>query len=197
MSENRLRLVVIVGSVREGRFGLPLSRWFAGRARRLGRFEVDVLDLAEHSLPMAMPGFGDRPDTATADVQAEVGRRLAAADAFVLVTPEYNHSYPAALKNVLDWFRSEWVAKAFGLVSYGGQGGGVRAAEHLRQVVAELHSVTVRDAMSFHNAFDLFDEREEIADEGECAAAATRMLTQLEWWATVLREGRERHAYPG
>ncbi|MEV7116307.1 MULTISPECIES: NADPH-dependent FMN reductase [Streptomyces griseus group] len=197
MSEKSLRLVVVVGSVREGRFGLPVSKWFAEEARQFGRFEVDVLDLTELSLPMVMPDFGSQPDAATAAVQEEISRRLDEADAYVLVTPEYNHSYPAALKNVLDWFRPEWGAKAFGLVSYGGQGGGIRAAEHLRQVVAELHSVTVRDAMSFHNAWDLFDEQGQATDEGEAANAAKRMLTQLDWWATVLREGRENRPYPG
>ncbi|CAL9619188.1 hypothetical protein SUDANB6_05822 [Streptomyces sp. enrichment culture] len=197
MSEKPLRLVVVVGSVREGRFGLPVSNWFAEEARQFGRFEVDVLDLTELSLPMVMPDFGGQPDAATAAVRDEIAGRLAAADAFVLVTPEYNHSYPAALKNVLDWFRAEWSAKAFGLVSYGGQGGGIRAAEHLRQVVAELHSVTVRDAMSFHNAWDLFDEQGRATDDGEAAGAAKRMLTQLDWWATVLREGRDSRPYPG
>lgn len=197
MSENPLRLVVVVGSVREGRFGLPVSNWFAQEARQFGRFEVDVLDLAELSLPMAMPDFGGQPDAATAAVQDEISRRLAEADAYVLVTPEYNHSYPAALKNVLDWFRAEWVAKPFGLVSYGGQGGGIRAAEHLRQIIAELHSITVRDAMSFHNAWDLFDEQGRATDNGEAAGAAKQMLTQLDWWATVLREGRGSRPYPG
>ncbi|MEU4273214.1 NAD(P)H-dependent oxidoreductase [Streptomyces sp. NPDC026092] len=197
MSEKPLRLVIVVGSVREGRFGLPVAKWFAEEARQFGRFEVDVVDLAEHSLPMVMPDFGGQPDAETAAVQAEISGRLAEADAFVLVTPEYNHSFPAALKNVLDWFRAEWGAKAFGLVSYGGQGGGIRAAEHLRQVIAELHSVTVRDAMSFHNAWELFDEQGEATDEGECAAAAKRMLAQLDWWATVLREGRGTRPYPG
>ncbi|MGW7231169.1 NADPH-dependent FMN reductase [Streptomyces sp. CBMAI 2042] len=197
MSQQPLRLAVVVGSVREGRFGPTVANWFAQEARRFGRFEVDVLDLAELSLPMAMPPFGGEPAGGTAAVQAEIARRLAEADAFVLVTPEYNHSYPAALKNVLDWFRAEWSAKAFGLVSYGGQGGGIRAAEHLRQVIAELHSVTVRDAMSFHNAWDLFDDAGAATDQGESAAAAKRMLAQLDWWAALLREGRAGRPYPG
>lgn len=197
MPQQPLSLVVVVGSVREGRFGPSVANWFAEEARRFGRFEVNVLDLAELSLPTAMPPFGGRPADGTAAVQAEISRRLAEADAFVLVTPEYNHSYPAALKNVLDWFRAEWSAKAFGLVSYGGQGGGVRAAEHLRQIIAELHSVTVRDALSFHNAWDLFGKEGEATDEGESAAAAKRMLAQLDWWAALLREGRSRRPYPG
>ncbi|HET6860514.1 MAG TPA: NAD(P)H-dependent oxidoreductase [Streptomyces sp.] len=197
MTEAPLRLAVIVGSVRGGRFGLPVAHWFAEEARRFGSFEVDVLDLAELPLPMAMPELGQEPDAETAAVWERISQRLHSADAFALVTPEYNHSYPASLKNVLDWFRPEWTAKAFGLVSYGGQGGGIRAAEHLRQVISELHSVSVRDAMSFHNAWDLFDEDAKVKDAGESAAAAKVMLAQLEWWAAILRAGRGSRPYPG
>ena len=76
----------------------------------------------------------------------------------MIVTPEYNHSFPAALKNTIDWFRDEWQAKAAGFVSYGGMAGGQRAVEHLRQVFAELHAVTVRETLSFHMAWERFDE---------------------------------------
>ena len=82
--------------------------------------------------------------------------RLAAADAFVVVTPEYNHSYPAPVKTLIDWHFTEWQAKPVGFVSYGGMSGGLRAVEHLRGVFAELHAVTVRDTVSFHGAWDRF-----------------------------------------
>ncbi len=192
MSNSLLQLAVIVGSVREGRFGSTVANWFAEEARGHGRFEVDTIDLAETPLPLTMPA---ELDARTAATQEGLARRLAAADAFVLVTPEYNHSIPAGLKNMLDWFRPEWVAKPFGLVSYGGQGGGIRAAEHLRQIIAELHAVSVRDALSFHNAWSLFDNPSAIADGGESAAAAKTMLGQLDWWGTVLRQGRVTRPY--
>lgn len=199
MSETPLRLAVVVGSVREGRFGSKVAAWFAQEAREGGAYEVDLIDLADLPLPVVMPNFGSEPDAATAELRDALSARLHAADAFVLVTPEYNHSFPASLKNVLDWFRPEWGAKAFGLVSYGGQGGGIRAAEHLRQVISELHSVSVRDAMSFHNAWTLFDDENRVEDGGESATAAKRMLGQLDWWATILREGRQNQdrPYPG
>jgi NAD(P)H-dependent FMN reductase len=197
MSETALRLAVVVGSVREGRFGSKVAHWFAEEAREFGRYEVDVIDLADLPLPLAMPNFGSEPDAPTAEVHAQLSARLHAADAFVLVTPEYNHSFPAALKNFIDWFRPEWVAKAFGLVSYGGQGGGIRAAEHLRAVVSELHAVSVRDAMSLHNAWGSFDEDNRIHDGGASATAAKRMLGQLYWWASNLRDGLRSRPYPG
>jgi NAD(P)H-dependent FMN reductase len=197
MTDTPLRLAVVVGSVRGGRFGLPVATWFAEQARQHGRFEIDVIDLAELPLPTVMPAFGEEPDAETLAVKNALSQRLHAADAFVLVTPEYNHSYPASLKNVLDWFRPEWGAKAFGIVSYGGQGGGIRAAEHLRAVICELHSMTVRDALSFHNAWGQFDENGQLTDEGEGAIAAKRLLGQLEWWGSLLREGRTNRPYEG
>ena len=193
-----LRLAVITGSVRAGRFGPTVSGWFAGEARTHGGFEVDPIDLAEaeHVLPVAFPDFGAALPPEVRRVREGLAERLAAADAFVIVTPEYNHSFPAALKNTIDWFKSEWYAKPVGLVSYGGMAGGQRAAEHLRQVFPELHAVTVRDSLSFHMAWDRFGEDGRPYDEEGSAAAAKGMLGQLEWWGHALRGARARVPYP-
>ncbi|MFJ1765655.1 NADPH-dependent FMN reductase [Amycolatopsis sp. NPDC088138] len=195
MSEAPVRVAVIVGSVREGRFGPVVADWLAGVARDHGGFDVEVVDLAEPDLPLAMPAFGSEP---AAEVVAEVAKvtpRLEAADAFVVVTPEYNHSYPASLKNAIDWHRSEWSAKPVGFVSYGGISGGLRAVEHLRAVFAELHAVTIRETVSFHGAHTRFADGVP-TDEG-AAVAAKALLDQLEWWARSLAEARAARAYPG
>jgi NAD(P)H-dependent FMN reductase len=187
---------VIVGSVREGRFGPVVADWLAGVAGDHGGFDVEVVDLAEPDLPLAMPAFGSVP---TAEVVAEVAKltpRLEAADAFVVVTPEYNHSYPASLKNAIDWHRSEWAAKPVGFVSYGGISGGLRAVEHLRAVFAELHAVTIRETVSFHGAHARFGADGVPTDEG-AAVAAKALLDQLEWWARSLAEARAARPYPG
>ncbi|WP_314175025.1 NADPH-dependent FMN reductase [Streptomyces winkii] len=192
-----LRLAVIVGSVREGRFGPVVSRWFAQEARTYGDFEVDVIDLAEaeHELPVAFPEFGAPLPPAVQAVRSGLSERLHAADAFVIVTPEYNHSFPAPLKNTIDWFREEWQAKPAGFVSYGGMAGGQRAVEHLRPVFAELHAVTVRETLSFHMAWERFDEDGRPRDEEGSSAAAKGMLRQLHWWGTALREARAKSPY--
>jgi NAD(P)H-dependent FMN reductase len=185
VSEVPVRLAVLVGSAREGRFAPTVARWFARQADRHGGFEVDVIDVAEIALPLAMAGGAGEP----------VARRLAAADAFVVVTPEYNHSYPGSLKNMVDWFRSEWQAKPVAFVSYGGISGGLRAVEHLRPVFAELHSVTVRETVSFHGAHACFGEDGEPVD-GDVGIAAKALLDQLEWWARALQDARAARAYP-
>ena len=196
MSEAPVRVAVIVGSVREGRFGPVVADWLAGVAGDHGGFEVDVVDLAEPELPLALPAFGTVPSAAVMAEIAKVTPRLLAADAFVVVTPEYNHSYPASLKNAIDWHRAEWTAKPVAFVSYGGMSGGLRAVEHLRAVFAELHAVTIRDTVSFHGAHVRFGADGQPTDEA-AAVAAKVMLDQLGWWARSLTEARTARPYPG
>ncbi|GAA2994316.1 NAD(P)H-dependent oxidoreductase [Streptosporangium longisporum] len=190
MSQDRLRLAIIIGSTREGRFAPTVARWFTGRAERHGDMDVDVLDLAEARLPATLT---NEPPPEVAAITP----RLAAADAYVVVTPEYNHSFPASLKSAIDWHFTEWQAKPIGFVSYGGMAGGLRAVEHLRQVFAELHAVTVRDTVSFHGAHDRFDPDGRPHRPEGCDAAAASMLGQLAWWGHTLREARSRRPYTG
>ena len=112
-----------------------------------------------------------------------------------MVTPEYNHSFPASLKAAIDLVGPEWRATPVALVSYGGMSGGLRASEHLRQVFAELHATTVRDTVSFHGGWACFDEHGEPHDRTGTDAAATVLLDQLTWWGLALREARDRRPY--
>ena len=186
-----MRLAIIVSSVREGRFAPVVADWFTSRAGSV--FDPDVIDLAETDLPLALPARGSEPAPATAAVLAGLTPRLERADAFVVITPEYNHSYPASVKNLIDWHFTQWQAKPVGFVSYGGVSGGLRAVEHLRGVFAEMHSVTVRDQVSFANYWEVFSEDGQ-PGEGADAAAKT-LLGQLDWWARSLREARDRRPY--
>lgn len=191
----RFRLAVIIASVREGRFGTTVANWFVGRAAERTDVTVDVIDLAEVGLPLAFPAFGTPPAPETARALEKVSPRLAAADAFVVVTPEYNHSFPASLKNLIDWHFTEWRAKPVGFVSYGGLSGGLRAIEQLRLVFAELHAVTVRETVSFHSARERFDAGGTPIDRARCDKAAKVLLDQLLWWAHALREARAARPY--
>jgi NAD(P)H-dependent FMN reductase len=183
MSDGRLRLAIITGSTREGRFGPVAARWFAARAARRPEFDLDEIDLAELDLPSVLPR---RPD---AGVTAYIGR-IRRADAFVVVTPEYNHGYPASLKQAIDLPHDEWRAKPAGFVSYGGLAGGLRAVEQLRLVFAELHVATMRDTVSFHNFFSIFDADGQPRDPEGCTRAAETMLDELWWWGMALRAAR-------
>jgi NAD(P)H-dependent FMN reductase len=146
------RLLVLTGSVRDGRFGPVVASWVADRAREHGAFEVDLMDLAEVEIPLVLPA--ESPKRAGEAYPRPAGMagltaRLGAADAFVLVTPEYNHSYPASLKAAIDWHFTQWKAKPVAFVSYGGAAGGRHAVLHLENVLTELHAVTIREGLAF------------------------------------------------
>ncbi|MGW4159115.1 NADPH-dependent FMN reductase [Streptomyces sp. NPDC004788] len=190
-----LRVAVLVGSVREGRQGRAVADWFLGVAQRHGGMEFDVIDLAEVDLPLAMPGWGGTPGAQATAALAQVTPKLAAADAFVVVTPEYNHSFPAALKNLIDWHNPQWQAKPVGFVSYGGLSGGVRAVEQLRTVFAELHATTVRDQVSLHGPWNGLGEDGTPLDGTIAEGAAKGMLGQLTWWGRALRTARAERPY--
>lgn len=148
------KLAIVIGSVREGRFGPVVASWVAGQARGHGGFDVDVVDLADFEIPPALPA--ESPKSAGASYPRPEGmqdltRRLEDADAFLLVTSEYNHSYPASLKAAIDWHFTQWMAKPVGFVSYGGAAGGRHAVLHLENILTELHAVTIRDGLAFPN----------------------------------------------
>ncbi len=141
-------LQIIVASTRPGRVGKPVADWFAGIARAHGGFEVEVLDLAEINLPFfdepRHPRFHEYEHAHTLAWSATVDR----GDAFVFVTPEYNHGFNAVLKNALDFLNAEWAYKPAGIVSYGGVSAGTRAAQMLKQVLSALKVVVVSEAVN-------------------------------------------------
>ncbi|MEV0973500.1 MULTISPECIES: NADPH-dependent FMN reductase [Microtetraspora] len=185
-------MAIIIGSTRKGRFGPTVAGWFAARARRRGDLDVDLVDLAEADLPQTLT---DHEEPVPARVRA-LAPRLTAADAFAVVTPEYNRSFPAPLKTAIDWYHEEWQAKPVTFVAYGRESGGLRAVDQLRQVFTELHAVAIRDVITLPCYWDLF------AADGtwpkataECNAAATTALDRLVWWAGALRDARDRSPY--
>ncbi|MGI8880547.1 MAG: NADPH-dependent FMN reductase [Jatrophihabitans sp.] len=181
----RLRLVIVVASGAVSRSGPAIASWFLQQAEGHPDFELDVVDLAT---------IGPLPHTLERTPElVGVAPRLGAADAFVFVTPEYNHGYPGGLKNFLDIYRHEWWGKPAAFVSYGGRSGGLRAVEQLRQVIVEQHMVTIRDSLSFDTARLPADVR--FPPDPSTAEAAAAMLDQLSWWASALHAQREQHPY--
>ncbi|MEV2276479.1 NAD(P)H-dependent oxidoreductase [Nocardiopsis sp. NPDC049922] len=184
---DNLRIAVILGGNRSGLTGPAVTRWFLDRARGHGGAELDVLDVADLG---SAEGHGEPLH--------DFGARIEAADAFVVLTPEYNHAFPGPLKAAIDSARHEWAAKPVGFVSYGGLSGGLRAVEQLRLVFSELHTATLRDTVSFHNAQTLFaPDGTPKEDMSGTEAAVDTLLDLLLWWARALRSAREREPYPG
>jgi NAD(P)H-dependent FMN reductase len=186
-----LHVALLIGSTRTGRFGPVVAGWFAEQAARRDDLTLDVVDLRDAGLPDTLTDEGeDAPEPVRA-----LAPRLAAADAFVVVTAEYNHSFPAPLKTAVDWFVDEWRAKPVGFVSYGGRSGGLRAVEQLRLVFSELHAVTVRDTVAFANCRERFGDDGRPLDAAGSEAAAQGLLDQLAWWARALRDARTARPY--
>lgn len=188
MPHQPLDLAVIIGSTRRGRLGGTVGRWFAGQVESRDDLVGDVIDLAEVGLPARYP---TEPGAAGRELIARIER----ADAYVVVTPEYNHGYPASLKQAVDIPRHEWQAKPVGFVSYGGRAGGARAVEQLRQVFAELHTVTVRDSVGLRDVRQMFDAEGRLREPAGPEAAAKRMLDQIVWWGETLRAARAERPY--
>lgn len=185
---NQLKLAIIIGSTREDRFCPIPANWIAQQATEHSGFDVDLIDLIDADLPMHIS------NTEVPQVAA-MARRIEAADAYIVVTPEYNHSFPGVLKVAIDHFMQEWTAKPVGLVSYGGMAGGQRAVEQLRQVFAELHAPTIRETLSFTNFWEKFDDNGQPIDLNGANAGAKGFLDQLQWWGVTLQEGRAKRPF--
>lgn len=177
-----LRVVLLVGSVRQPRLAGALATWLSARLSDVPGWTLDVVDLAEVDLPAHGLRAGGAP--------SPVSDRLAAADAFVVLTPEYNHSFPAALKHAIDWHHSEWARKPVAFVGYGAGAGGARAVEQLRQVFPELRATTVRDAVLLVQPWErLSDDGAYRPTPGEVGALEAT-AAELSWWAHALRAAR-------
>lgn len=189
MSTNSLRVVVIIGSTREGRLAPSVAQWFTGQIGQRDDMVTDVVDLVDTPMP------NDLKENAPEVVRLRP--RLAAADAFVLVVPEYNRSVPGTLKTLIDCYNAEWEAKPIGFVTYGlSVAGGVRAVEHLRQIFAEFHSFGLKDIVTFPKILSHFDADGNFTpDLDGCNAAAKLMLDQLFWWGEALREAKVKRPY--
>jgi NAD(P)H-dependent FMN reductase len=185
--EEQIRVALIYGSTRKGRFCDKVVAWAAEQIEAAAKYAVDVIDPA---LVLPQPGH-----EASQQGSSNLWQRMAAADAFVVVTPEYNHGYTAALKLLIDSVGAEWQAKPVAFVSYGGASGGLRAVEQLRLVFAELHTVTIRDSVSFASAWEQFDDTGKLRQPERARKTMTTVLARLHWWAVALRNARGASPY--
>jgi len=184
-----IRVGVIVGSTRPGRKAEAIARWVVELARKRGDAEIELVDLADYELPLldepSPPSIGPYAKEHTKRWAATIDRL----DAFVFVTPEYNHGPSGALKNAIDFLYKEWNNKAASFISYGGAGG-VRAVEQLRLVMAEVQIADVRAqvGLSLFHDFERFTTFKPVPTH---EAAVQKMFDQLVAWGTALRALRK------
>ncbi|MGV2982329.1 NADPH-dependent FMN reductase [Microbacterium sp. AGC85] len=181
---------MVSASVRAHGISPAIAEWVTAHLSGAEAMTIDPIDLATTSLPAdehLLPGGGPR---------SEVADRIEAADAFVFVTPEYNHSYPASLKRLIDWHYHEWMFKPATIVAYGSQGGHA-AAEHLRGVLAELHVVTTRQTLNLRSPWTALDDGGRFVPGENLAATLSAALDELTWWADTLTPARTTRPFTG
>jgi len=173
------KLHVILASTRPGRAGEPIADWFVERAIAHGAFDVELVDLAEVALPFMDEPNHPRLRRYTHEHTKAWAARVDSADAFVFVTPEYNHGLTAPLKNAIDYLHFEWQHKPVGFVSYGGVAAGTRAVQMLKQVVTALKMLPLFEAVNipFHTQF--IDEEGVLEANEVMVKAAAAMLDEL------------------
>jgi NAD(P)H-dependent FMN reductase len=180
-----LKVAIIIGSVRPGRKGEGVGKWVFELAQKRSDAEYTLLDLKEMNLP-----FLDEPGAAasgnyTKEHTRAWSAKIAAFDAFVFVTPEYNHGVCPALKNALDFLYKEWNNKAAGFVGYGIVGG-ARSVEHLRLTCAELQMATVRQQVTLLLATD-WENYEVFKPHPRHEKTLGALLDQLNAWGGALQ----------
>ena len=188
MNNQRLKIAIVIGRTRPGRNGEAVSRWVYEIAKSRGDAEYERVDIKDYSLPLLdepiPPSMGQYSKEHTKIWSAKID----SFDAYVFVTPEYNHGIPGALKNAIDFLFKEWNNKVAGFVSYG-SAGGVRAVEQLRLVMAEVKVATVRAQvqLSLYTDFENFSifKPHHIHEK-----SINTMLDELVAWAGAMKSLR-------
>jgi NAD(P)H-dependent FMN reductase len=185
-----INLKIIIASTRPGRKGVILADWIYEKAKADPNFNIEMIDLAAINLPFMdephHPGLQQYTHQHTRDWSS----KIADADAFVLVTPEYNHGYPATIKNAIDFLYHEWRHKPIGFVSYGGISAGTRSIQLLKPVLVSLDMVPLTAAVNVP-FFTKFIEDDKFAATEDQNRMAAGLFAELKKWAESLSHLRE------
>jgi NAD(P)H-dependent FMN reductase len=181
-----MKLTVIIASVREGRQGEAVARWFVERATQHGKFDVEVADLKEHNLPILDEPHHPRLKKYAHDSTKRWSALVDGSDAFVFVTPEYNYTMPPALVNALDTLYHEWTYKPVGFVSYGGVSGGIRSVQTAKLMVTGFKMMPMVEAVNIPFFTQLIENGVFKSNETHDKAVPV-MLDELARWSGALK----------
>ena len=185
-----LKLQTIICSTRPGRIGPSFGQWFHEFAYSQGAFESELVDLADFNLPVydepKHPSLQDYAHEHTKAWSAKVAK----ADAYVFVIPEYNYCPPASFVNALDYLYKEWNYKPCGFVSYGGASGGIRSAQVAKQLVSTLKMVPIPEGVMIQMAWNLLNESKQFQAQEHHTGSSETMLKELAKWAEALKAMR-------
>lgn len=191
-----LRIAVILGTVRKGRFSEKSAQWILEQAKKHGGASYELLDLRDYPMPFLSD---ETPPSQVTDgnypneMVRSWAQKIRNSDGFIIVSPEYNHGTSGVLKNAIDHIYAEWNNKPVAFVSHGSAAGGARAVEHLRLISVELQMAPIRAGVHIANYWDQLDEKGNWKSE-PYNRAAEGMLTQLLWWTRALKAARDQHS---
>lgn len=187
-----LKLAIIIGSTRPGRIGEDVAKWVHKLAQKRGDAEFELVDIQDFDLPLLDEPLTPSQGKYSKEHTQRWAAKIDSFDGYVFVTPEYNHGISGALKNAIDFVYPEWNNKAAGFVGYG-SAGGVRAVEHLRQVMAEVQVATVRHqvALSLFTDFENYTVFKPAARHEE---SVSNMLDQVIAWSGAMKTLRDKNA---
>lgn len=185
----KMTILVILGSVREGRMALPVGKWVMDQAAHRADISCELVDLLDWNLPFFPHSRPPAAGSYTDPLQIEWGRKIASADGYILVAPEYNHSASAVLKNALDTVFAEWNRKPVSFVAYG-MAGGARSVEQLRMASIALNMAPLAGAVHLIRPGTKRDGDTFNGDERDNKSLGA-LFDELGWWANALAAARE------
>lgn len=183
-----IRIAIIMGSTRPGRNGEAVSRWAYEIASKRTDANFELIDLLDYNLPLLDEPYPAQMQQYTKEHTKIWSAKISAFDGFIFVTPEYNHSLSAALKNAIDFLAVEWTNKVAAYVGYGANGA-IRSVEHLRQIMGQFQTASIRDQVTL----SLFNDFENGTFKPAARHEKTldRILDQLINWAQALHTLRK------
>ena len=183
-----LKIQIIIGSTREKRKSETVAKWIFGLAKERKDAEFELVDLRDYPLPFFQEPTSPRMVNDDIPVAKKWREKVTQADGYIIVSPEYNHGYPAVLKNALDYTYTPWNNKPVGFVSYGSLGGG-RVVEQLKEVAVELQMAPIAQAIHLMKVHTIFDENGKMTDDSYDKPVVS-FLDQLLWWGNALKNAR-------
>lgn len=198
MASSKLKLIIFLGSTREGRLGERVGKFVKTALEKKGKYEITMFDPVEMNFPILtkpLHFYKDRTQAPKALIEAN--EQLKAADAFLLISCEYNHCIPPALANLLDHFPgSSFAWRPSGIITYSpGIFGGMRAAMQLRAMTGELGCISVSNIFGIPEVHKAIDENGKPQND-HMDKGLERLMTQLDWTATAFKNMREQNGVP-
>jgi NAD(P)H-dependent FMN reductase len=183
---DNLNIPIILGTARDGRESIKVAKYIKSEIKN--KVQTEIIDVKDYDESSTIPAWIDNPKI------EDFSKKIDNSDGIILVCPEYNHGYPGEFKIFFDGLYKEYNRKPIGIIGVSSGGiAGARVVEMLRQVVIAAEMVPIKNALYFPNVSDKFDEKGNIIDQEEYKERIEGFMSELKWFAQVLKEGRENY----